>query len=141
MKNKYGATAAGLIKDVSRLYALRLRIEADNLGIKSSYRPLLTQLYVKDGGSQLALSGKTGMKTPTVSITLRKMEKDGLVRRTADEDDLRRVHVYLTDKGRKITEDLNARIAQINEAFVAGMTEEQKAFFCESLEKAKEALK
>ena len=100
MKTKKGEYAAGLIKEISNLYALRIRIEAENLGIKNAYRTLLSQLYLKDGGTQLSLAEKTGMKAPTISITLRKMEKDGLVDRVVDEKDLRKTHVYLTEKGR-----------------------------------------
>ena len=141
MKTKKGECASGLIKEISNLYTLRVRIEAENLGIKNAYRTLLTQLYVKDGGTQLDLAEKTGMKAPTVSITLRKMEKDGLVDRVVDEKDLRKTHVYLTDKGKKTTEDLKAAIDRINEGFVKGLTDEEKDKFIERLEYIKSFLK
>ncbi|MCR5352814.1 MAG: MarR family transcriptional regulator [Clostridiales bacterium] len=141
MKTKKGEYASGLIKEISNLYTLRVRIEAENLGIKNAYRTLLTQLYVKDGGTQLDLAEKTGMKAPTVSITLRKMEKDGLVDRVVDEKDLRKTHVYLTDKGKKTTEDLKAAIDRINEGFVKGLSDEEKDKFTERLEYIKSFLK
>ena len=73
MKKNNGAYAAELISDIARLYKLRVRIEAENLGIKNAYRALLSTLYVKDGGTQLSLAEKTSMKAPTISITLRKL--------------------------------------------------------------------
>lgn len=141
MKTKKGEYASGLIKEISNLYTLRVRIEAENLGIRNAYRTLLSQLYVKDGGTQLELADKTGMKAPTVSITLRKMEKDGLVDRVVDEKDLRKTHVYLTDKGKKTTEDLKAAIDRINEGFVKGLSDEEKDKFIERLEYIKSFLK
>jgi DNA-binding MarR family transcriptional regulator len=141
MKTNKGAYSAELIREISRLYTLRVRIEAENLGIKNSYRALLSQLYVKDGGTQLSLAEKTGMKAPTISITLRKMEKEGLVDRVVDESDLRKTHVYLTEKGRKTTEGLNEAICKINESFVDGMTADQEEFFIKSLEKIKSDLR
>ena len=141
MKTKKGEYASVLIKEISSLYTLRVRIEAENLGIKNAYRTLLSQLYVKDGGTQLSLAEKTGMKAPTISITLRKMEKDGLVDRVVDEKDLRKTHVYPTEKGKKTTEDLNAAIERINEGFVKGLTETEKDFFIKNLENIKASLK
>lgn len=141
MKTKKGEYASGLIREITNLYTLRVRIEAENLGIRNAYRTLLSQLYVKDGGTQLELADKTGMKAPTVSITLRKMEKDGLVDRVVDEKDLRKTHVYLTDKGKKTTEDLKAAIDRINEGFVKGLSDEEKDKFIERLENIKTFLK
>ena len=51
MKTNKGAYSAELIREISRLYTLRVRIEAENLGIKNSYRALLSQLYVSCCGS------------------------------------------------------------------------------------------
>ena len=141
MKTKKGSYAAELIRDISRLYTLRVRIEAENLGIKNAYRALLTQLYVKDGGTQLSLAEKTGMKAPTISITLRKMEKEGLFSRVVDESELRKTHVYLTEKGKQTTEALSAGIEKINDSFEKGMSAEEKDKFISALENIKESLK
>ena len=141
MKTKKGSYAAELIKDISRLYTLRVRIEAENLGIKNAYRALLTQLYIKDGGTQLSLAEKTGMKAPTISITLRKMEKEGLVNRIVDESDLRKTHVFLTEKGKQTTEALNRSIDKINDDFVKGLSADEKEFFIKTLENIKSGLK
>ena len=141
MNTKKGEYASGLIKEIANLYTLRVRIEAENLGIKNAYRTLLSQLYVKDGGTQLSLAEKTGMKAPTISITLRKMEKDGLVDRVVDEKDLRKTHVYLTEKGRQTTDNLNAAVKRINDGFVKGLSESEKDLFINTLENIKASLK
>ena len=141
MKRNNGAYAAELSNDIARMYKLRVRIEAENLGVKNAYRALLTALYIKDGGTQLSLAEKTGMKAPTISITLRKMEKEGLVKRVVDENDLRKTHVYLSDKGRETTERLNEGINGINSIFVEGMTDEEVDFFIKSLERIKASMR
>lgn len=141
MKKNNGAYAAELISDIARMYKLRVRIEAENLGIKNAYRALLSTLYVKDGGTQLSLAEKTSMKAPTISITLRKMEKEGLVKRIVDENDLRKTHVYLTEKGRKTTETLNEGISGVNDVFVKGMNGAESEAFVKALEDIKASLK
>ena len=141
MKMKQGEYAAALIKDISNLYTLRMRVEAEDLGIKNAYRKLLSMLYKRDGYTQLELAGECGMKAPTVSITLRKMEKDGLVDRVVDEKDLRKTHVYLTDKGRQTTDKLNDAIERVNEGFVKGLSFEEKDKFIKALESIKASLR
>lgn len=140
MKKETG-NAAALIKEISELYVLKIKKETEAAGVKNAYRPLLAALYAEDGGTQLSLAERTEIKAPTVSITLRKMEKEGLVDRVVDERDLRKTHVFLTEKGKKLTEDMNRCIANINAAFTSGMNKEQKEFFLSSLEKIKTALK
>ncbi len=141
MKNEGKSIAAELIKAIGDLYVLKIKKDTEALGVKNAYRPLLAALKEQDGGDQLSLAGRTNIKAPTVSITLRKMEKDGIVDRAVDESDLRRTHVFLTEKGRKLALDTEKCIADVNASFTAGMNKEQKAFFISSLEKIKESLK
>ena len=141
MKNEGKSIAAELVKAIGDLYVLKIKKDTEALGVKNAYRPLLAALKERDGGDQLSLAERTNIKAPTVSITLRKMEKDGMVDRVVDESDLRRTHVFLTEKGRKLALDTEKCIADINASFTAGMNKEQKAFFISSLEKIKESLK
>ncbi len=85
---------------LSKNYNDKLKKELKKVGIKVAYCKLLSALAAEDGGTQLSLVERTGLKAPTVSIVLRKMEKDGFVTRKSDEIDLRRTHVFLTDKGK-----------------------------------------
>ena len=52
-----------------------------------------------DGITQLDLVKFTRLKAPTISLTLQKMELEGLVERRTSEDDARKTLVYLTEKG------------------------------------------
>lgn len=141
MSKTKGGYTSELLKEISKLYVLRLRIEAENLGIKNAYRALLFQLNDKDGGTQLSLAEKTGMKAPTISTTLRKMEKEGLIERVADEEDLRKTHVYLTEKGRKTANELISAIDKLNDGLLNGLSEDEKDTFIKNLENIKAYLK
>ena len=141
MKHESKTTAAEVIREIGDLYIVKIKKETEAIGIKNAYRPLLSALYSEDGGTQLSLAQRTGIKAPTVSITLRKMEKEGIVDRVVDESDLRKTHVYLTEKGKKLTLDMNKCIAGINAIFTAEMNKEQKEFFLSSLDRIKESLK
>lgn len=51
--------------------------------------------------TQAELSRLVGIEQPTMAITLRRMERDGLIQRKPDPDHGRRSHVTLSAKGRK----------------------------------------
>lgn len=100
------------IHDAAKLYHDRMRRLSELDGFPSSYRMLLFNLAkMKPGVTQLDLVKATHLKPPTVSVTLQKMERDGLVIRRDNEKDLRETFVYLTDKGKEI----DARVRAIHE--------------------------
>lgn len=76
--------------------------ESKTVPMSKSIKKILFVLAQKDGITQLDIVKSTGLKAPTVSISLQKMEKDGYVVRTPDNYDLRSVRVILSEKGRDI---------------------------------------
>lgn len=95
-----------LIGAISKeLFAEEKNRESKSVSMSKSVKQILFSLAQKDGVTQLDIVKSTGLKAPTVSISLQKMENDGYVTRTPDNYDLRSVRVLLTDKGRGIYED------------------------------------
>ncbi len=99
-------TPVKLCNEISRLFHGYLRTESDMEGVMSQpgARLVLSFLAIGDGTTQLELVRATHLKAPTISLILRKMEDEGIVRRQSDERDMRAIRVYLTEKGRRIDE-------------------------------------
>ncbi len=96
------------IHDAAKLYQDRMRRYSEQDGLPSSYRMLIFHLArMTPGVTQLDLVKATHLKPPTVSVTLAKMERDGLVTRCSNENDLRQTLVYLTEKGKSIDERIH----------------------------------
>ena len=108
-----------MTNEVSKLFRDIINREVEKLGVQNGYRQLLFHLSRMYGVSQLELARATHLKAPTVSVTLKGMEADGLVVRRGDENDARVIHVYLTEKGRK-TDD---KIREIHHMLDSRMTE------------------
>lgn len=62
----------------------------------------------KDEVTQFDLVDKTGLSAPTVSLSLSKMQNEGIVERESNPEDLRETKVYLTDKGREQMKLINS---------------------------------
>ena len=67
---------------------------------------LIQVLWVQDGLTQSELSAEIGTMEPTTLSAVASMEAAGLVRRERDGTDKRKVHVFLTEKGRAMRDTL-----------------------------------
>ena len=96
-----------LINHLSRLMTHTLGTEIAAHGVTPGQFPVLMCLWKQDGLTQRELYQRVHIEQATMSNTLGRMERDGLIRRKPDPDDRRASRVLLTAKGRK----LEAKIA------------------------------
>jgi DNA-binding MarR family transcriptional regulator len=69
-------------------------------GLYAGQDGVITSLAESDGMTAGALAQKLGVKAPTMTRTIGRMEAQGFLERKADADDARLTKVYLTDLGR-----------------------------------------
>ncbi len=129
------------LASLSKNYGEKLKNELERDGLKILYCRLLSALAEEDGGTQLSLVERTGIKAPTVSIMLRQMEKLGLVLRKVDDYDLRKTHVNLTEKGREADKAAKDRIVQMQKNTFGNISEEDLKIFCSVLNTISDNLK
>lgn len=95
-------TPSMLINEIAKMFDEKMSYETERFGMSGGYRRMLFHLSREDGLTQLDLVKRTHLTAPTVSVSLKKMEKEGLVIRKTDDIDLRQIRVYLTEKGREL---------------------------------------
>lgn len=114
------------IHDAAKLYHDRMRRCSEQDGLPSSYRMLIFHLArMSPGVTQLELVRATHLKAPTVSVTLAKMERDGLITRCANQNDLREILVYLTDEGKAIDERIKVIHREGDRIALDGLSDEE----------------
>ena len=116
-----------LVADCSRYVkrALYDRIAAH--GIKGGSWFALRVLWLNDGISQRDLARKLGVMEPWVQELVRSMERDGLIMRTRDAKDRRRMNISLTDKARLLEPQLMQIASTVNAMMLEGFTESEEA--------------
>ena len=129
-----------LCGEVGRLMGRRLREETEKAGMNGSYRPFIHILAERDGLTQLELSKLTHLTAPTVSVTLQKMEQDGLITRTPDPKDMRQVRVRLTDTGRELHHVAFGIIEETEKNVLMGITPEEQELLLKLLGKMRDNL-
>ena len=89
-------TASYAITLAARQMGLLTGAALSRIGVTTGQLPVLLVLFEEDGLTQAELARAVGIEQPTMALTLRRMERDGLVTRTRDASDARRSHVKLT---------------------------------------------
>lgn len=82
-------------------------------GISSGQWTFLRELWREDGISQRELSRRIAMRDATTAVTLRTLERAGLVRRDVNHRDRREILVHLTPRGRNLEKRLMPATAEI----------------------------
>ena len=100
--------------------------------------PMLHLLGKKEGLSQREISQEMKIKPPTVAVSIKRMEKSGLIIRRTDEKDQRMSRIYLSQKGRELTENVQKMVEDSENAIFRGFSESEiclmKRFFKQMIE-------
>ena len=113
------------VNDASFLFAKLVGKELESIGMRASYRHVLKPLMEGDGMTQLDLVKITKLKAPTISITLRNMEREGIVRREKNDNDRRETHVYITEKGREMHAKVLESFDKAEQIMLKGLSDDE----------------
>ena len=123
----HSPTPPMLVNEIARLFHARMKsVELDGVMSQDSARLIMRVLSREEGVSQLYLTQRTHLKPPTVSVTLRKMEAEGLVTRECDPEDKRAVRVHLTERGRAHNLRVFARLHELDTLLMEGFDEAER---------------
>ncbi len=116
-----------------RLFHSYVRSECDKIGINASFQGIIRVLSRENGLSQQELAERLVLSKPTISLTLQKMEYEGLIERKPDEADARITRVYLTDQGKEVNEKIINIFKKVEGRIEAVLSEEKQNEFLEML--------
>lgn len=107
------------------LYQRYVAAELEKIGMRTSYRHMMKPLTENESLTQLQLVEMTGLKAPTISITLRNMEREGIVCRVKNDSDRRETHVSLTDKGREMYDRILETLDRAEKIMLANISDKE----------------
>jgi DNA-binding MarR family transcriptional regulator len=87
--------------------------------------PVLMELRHHGQLSQRQLAEKIRVTPATISGTLKRMERMGLIRRTADQQDARVTQVTLTDLGHEKSRQAISIFEEVDEQMAEGLSEQE----------------
>jgi DNA-binding MarR family transcriptional regulator len=115
-----------LFAEISRLEHARAHELLEELGLYRGQHRILRALWRQDGLTHTELSRHAHVRPSTISTTIQRMEKAGLVERKHDTADQRVSRVYLTAVGRVLQEDVEQARRKLEEEMYDGLTLEER---------------
>lgn len=95
--------------------------------------PLICLVEEREGISQREISDVLKISAPTVAVSVKRLEKTGMLERRNDEKDQRVMRIYLTEKGRRLTNTVKRYFEENEKALFQGFSESElclmKRFF------------
>lgn len=118
---------AWLIQRASRtLRVLFLRLmESRASGVTPEMWLILSRLYARDGQYQTQIADGTFRDRPNTSRILAGLESRGYIRREKDDEDMRRMRIFLTDEGTRFVQDIAPVAARTRDTLYEGLSDEE----------------
>ncbi|MEF2230548.1 MAG: MarR family transcriptional regulator [Pseudodesulfovibrio sp.] len=112
-----------------RFYDRALRARLGPYDVNPGYLNVLRALWERDGVTQTALHTRLDIEQATLSNTLKRMERDGLVLRTPDPQDRRHHGITLTGKGRDVRRLIDEAVEDLHKTVNQGLTVNDRRYF------------
>ena len=113
----------------ARLLSRELETMLAPIGLNPAYLPVLLTLSAGGARTPKSLSLEASVEQPTMTATIQRMERDGLVTRKPNPDDGRSALIALTDLGYKRIGDIERVLAALNELLLEQFTTAERQQF------------
>lgn len=125
---------------LTRLMMGHLNDQIKPQGVSQGQLPVLCCLNDDEGQTQAELCSRIQIEQPTMANTLRRMERDGLIRRIPCEQDKRQSRIFLTDQVRPMVNTLQKKRDEVIAKMTSMMSAGEVITFHRLLDSAMQAL-
>lgn len=127
MPDKIRIPALEIVQSTARMMKTLLARRLYEFGLYAGQDRIILLLAMKDGQSPGSMAKRLGVKLPTVTKTIARLQEQGFVTKRGSHKDQRKLHVFLTKDGHNIV-DLIERALEETEREVTGVLDEQEQF-------------
>lgn len=120
--------------------AVRARVDRSlqQTGLRLGQFQVLRFLWEEDGLTPRDIAARLDVEMPTVTRTVQRMVRDGLVRREAHQSDARSVRIYLTKRGLDLQPVLAALLERETERALEGFSKDERLSLIAMLDRISE---
>lgn len=87
------------VNRISLLHRLRVQNLLADTGVWGSQIPILLHVERNPGCTQTDIAEHLGVSSPSIATSIKRLQKSGMLEKRADEADMRRNHIELTERG------------------------------------------
>ena len=115
--------------------AVENRLTQSGIGLHQAQHRLLMCLSREKSLSQVDVAKHMEVSPATIAVSMKKLERDGLIYRVSREEDNRFNCVELSEKGKQIVSESRQIFVELDEQIFYGVTESEKYQFLTVLNK------
>jgi len=129
-----------LVRKTHQAFIRSLELRLDPHGLSSSMYFFLRLLWEKDGLTQREISQELGLTPPTTVAAMDNLEGKGLIQRSRNTQDRRKVNIFLTKRGRDLETKLRPRASEVNRAALEHVSPAESTAMIDLLNRMMQAL-
>ncbi|MFG1420605.1 MarR family winged helix-turn-helix transcriptional regulator [Roseixanthobacter liquoris] len=122
-----------LIRRLHQIYVAIYLQECERFGTTPVQSSVMQVLLIQPGLDQATLAAEIGVDRTTTSNVLARLEKRGLIKREATEDDRRIRRAFLTEQGEAMVGEMQAALETAHSRLIAPLPTEERAQFIRQL--------
>ena len=115
-----------LLVQICRAHRNQVAGALNQLRIHAGQDHVLHRLAIAEGTTQTALADAVCVDASTMTKTLARLERDGIVERKQNSSDARESRVYLTERGRSLQQPVNEIWSESDEQLMKGFTRAER---------------
>ena len=118
------------LHSVARLARTALAARLLAHGFYAGQDQIMLSLEEEDGQTPGKLAGRLGVRPPTITKTINRLQAQGFLEKRASDADARQAHIFLTDLGRGTIRAIEKSVKKTEKQALKGLDKkEQKALF------------
>lgn len=129
-----------LISATYRLLNRALQAQVAGLDVPAGTWIFLRTIWEEDGLTQREISQRVGIQEAATGFALDKLARLGLIERTRNAKDRRKISVCLTERGRELGRELIPKSDELTNQIVAGFEHFEVAQLCSYLARVRKNL-
>ena len=129
-----------LVNDLSRLITSKYNRIMKPASLTRTQWRVIVHLHRNDGLTQSQLAGLLVVGKATVDGLVNRLEEENWVERRGDINDPRQNHIFLSQKGRDLGEEMIAQGRELTEQAMANLTKEEREQLIQLLGRVKASL-
>lgn len=120
-----GTRIAWKLRDLHHRHSKHFHRTLDQFHLFSGQPRILFTIAHKNGATQRELAEAMHVTPASLSVSLKRMERAGLITKVQNKDDLRSNRIELTEKGRHVDQSSKQKLMAIDQHMISGFSDDE----------------
>lgn len=116
----------GRLQSAARLSRTALAARLLAHGFYAGQDQIMLALHDEDGQTPGKLATRIGVRPPTVTKTINRLQAQGFVEKRASEDDARQAHIFMTTSGRDAIKAVEKAVRKAEKQALKGLDKKEQ---------------